>query len=43
MHVAGPWLSKERYVLIYPKKDAATLSYRLLSEELSGLLKKALR
>jgi RNase P protein component len=38
--VLRPWCSPDRYLVVYAKAAAATLPYRTLAAELTGLLRR---
>jgi ribonuclease P protein component len=43
LSVLRPYFSEGRYVVVYAKKGALTLSFKALKEELAGLLSRSLR
>lgn len=43
LSIVRPFVREDRYLVIYAKKPALTLSFKALSEELTGLLSRTLR
>jgi len=43
LSVLRPWYSEHRSIIVYAKKEAVTLSFKVLKEELTSLLTRSLR